>query len=113
MILHDGSIPLMRHKGQRTHHTTTVGCFLILALGLAACSSRVEEEDPSLRTSRPSSVQKSANWNTWFEYDGEPAPIALTVGNRYTFVMDLSPFEYARLGTDPAGTAASTAVDPS
>ena len=52
----------------------------------------------------------SAYWNTWFEYQDEPAPAALTVDKVYTFVLDLSPFEYAKLRTSPAQ---STGVDPS
>jgi hypothetical protein len=50
----------------------------------------------------------SAYWNTWFEYDNKPAPEDLTVGNTYTFTVDISPYEYEKLR---ANAVQSSAVD--
>ena len=57
-------------------------------------------------------MQTSAYWNTWFEYQGEPVPAALTVGNNYSFVIDLSPYEYAKLRARDSTAVGSSNVDP-
>lgn len=66
--------------------------------GLLAASSLYRENE----------IPNRAYWNTWFEYDDGLPQDALTVGNRYTFVLDLSPFEYAKLRTAPVATSGAS-----
>ena len=82
----------------------------VLGAGISGCSRDVSPPDSQTSSGEVRSVQTSAYWNTWFEYEDESVPAALTVGNSYEFVLDLSPFEYAALR--PEG-AASIGVDPS
>lgn len=56
-----------------------------------------------------SRAKTSAYWNSWFEVADEPTQEPLTINVTYTFVLDLSPFEYAKMRPQEA---VSAAVDP-
>jgi len=64
---------------------------------------------PTPQTTTAAGSNPTAYWNTWFEYQGETAPEVLTVGNTYSFALDISPFEYAKLRSS---VARSSNVDP-
>ncbi|MCP3392339.1 hypothetical protein NLM27_26680 [Bradyrhizobium sp. CCGB12] len=57
---------------------------------------------------RGDEIPNRAYWNTWFEYDDGSPQDSLTVGNRYTFFLDLSPFEYAKLRASPVATSGTS-----
>jgi hypothetical protein len=86
--------------------------FLILALIMVSMPLKLEapRRETASAFPRPPPTPTGAYWNTWFEYLDEPVLAELTVGNVYTFVLDLSPYAYAKLW---ASQVQSTDIDPS
>jgi hypothetical protein len=55
--------------------------------------------------------RRAAYWNTWFQDSRGLTPAVLRAGNRYSFLLDLSPYEYALVRR--SNVAQSVAADPS
>ena len=67
---------------------------IVLCLGSCAQQEAREPPPPAPPTDDAPPARSNAYWNTWFEYDDGSPQEALTVGNFYTFVLDLAPFDY-------------------
>jgi len=95
---------------------SVVGSLVLLSAQLAVASSGALILSGLVFLSPDSSkgnvlVQRGAYWNTWFQASSGLVPPVLRAGNRYTFLLDLSPYQYDLLRQQRM--AQSVPVDPS